>query len=84
MAVAVENRRINVLQSGGGSVKEHREIWERTSGLESSKSRKNSPLVYSCAAGACREVLKGTRAELCEVVVSAVDLAGANGGCVLD
>ena len=34
MAVAVENRRIDVLQSGGGSVKEYREMWERTSGLE--------------------------------------------------
>ena len=61
------------------------EICERASGLESSKSRKNSPLVYSYAAGACREVLKGTRAELCEVVVSAVNLVGAEeGGCVLD
>ena len=41
--------------------------------------------MYSYATGACHEVLKGTRAELCEVVVSAVDLAGAEeGGCVLN
>ena len=66
------------------ALQENVEICERTSGLENSKSYKNSPLMYSCAAGAYREVLKGTRAELCEVVVSAVDLAGAEGGCVLD
>ena len=66
------------------ALQENVEIYERASGLESSKSRKNSPLVYSYAAGACREVLKGTRAKLYEVVVSAVDLAGAEVGCVLD
>ena len=49
-----------------------------------SKSRKNSPLIYSYTIGACREVLKGIRAKLYKVVVSAVDLAGVEGGYVLN